>query len=347
MRLGSNEVNYGGLLNLSTLLLVSCILVFCRCRPDVDRDTGAAQRPLRIAINVWPGYASAFLAEERGLFEKFGVDVELILNQEIENSYTLFDRGEVDGCFGVLSDVVMQESRHEKTKVVFATDYSMSGDVIVGKGLAGNLLGLKGKTVAHGGLNTFSHLFVVKALEQAGIDELEVAYRSVPAHEVYRLLKSGKIDAGHTWEPTASLACENGYNRLGSAGDVPGLIVDVLMFNEQVVKNRGNEVEAVIRSLIASVEDLIKSPNQGISIMADATGMTELEMRTGMEGVELLDLAGNIDAFQRTSDMSSLYHSAAVIGQFLLDRGQVEAAPRPDRFLEPRFIKELAYKDAL
>ena len=75
--------------------------------------------------------------------------------------------------------------------------------------------------------------------------------------------------------------------------------------------------------------------------------MTENEMRTGLEGVKLLDLTGNIGAFQRNSDLSSLYHSVSIIGQFLMERGQVASAPLPDRFLEPRFIMELAYKNAL
>ena len=243
--------------------------------------------------------------------------------------------------------MVMHESRHAKAKVVFAADYSMSGDVIVGKGARGDLAGMRGETIAHGGLNTFSHIFVIKALEQAGIDELDVKYRSIPAHEVFKYLESGEIDAGHTWEPTASLASENGYHRLGSAADVPGLIADVLMFNPTVVENRSRDIEAVIKSFIASVEELIQSPDEGILIMAEATGMTESEMRTGLEGVKLLDLTGNIGAFQRGAELSSLYHSVAVIGQFLMERGQVGSAPIPDRFLEPRFIKELAYKNAL
>jgi NitT/TauT family transport system substrate-binding protein len=329
------------------VLFGAFLVLFDGCRPEMKSISSSANRPLRIAINVWPGYASAFLAKERGWFEKFGVEVELVLNQEIEESYRQFDQGEVDGCFGVLSDVVMQESRHSKTKVVFAADYSMSGDVIVGKGAPGDLSGLKGKTIGHGGLNTFSHVFVIKALEQAGIDELDVTYRSVPAHEVFKLLESGEIDAGHTWEPTATEATEKGYHRLGSAADVPGLIADVLMFSPKVVEERAKEVEAVIKALIASVEELILSPDQGIQIMAQATGMTEAEMRTGLEGVKLLDLSGNIGAFQRNSELSSLYHSVAVIGQFLMERGQVGSAPIPDRFLEPRFIKELAYKNAL
>lgn len=328
-------------------LLCGFLVLLHGCRPDENPVISSGSRPLRIAINVWPGFAPAFLAKERGLFEKFGVDVELVLNQEIEESYRLFDQGEVDGCFGVLSDVVMQETRHAKTKVVFASDYSMSGDVIVGKGLAGDLSGLKGKTIAHGGLNTFSHVFVIKALEQAGINELDVKYRFVPAHEVFKFLESGEIDAGHTWEPTASEASENGYHRLGSAADVPGLIADVLMFNPTVVEERAQEIEAVIKSFIASVEELIVSPDPGILIMAEATGMTENEMRTGLEGVKLLDLTGNIGAFQRNSDLSSLYHSVSIIGQFLMERGQVASAPLPDRFLEPRFIMELAYKNAL
>ena len=46
----------------------------------------STEAPIKIAINEWPGYAHAFVAQEKGFFEKNGVDVELVFDRDYTSS---------------------------------------------------------------------------------------------------------------------------------------------------------------------------------------------------------------------------------------------------------------------
>ena len=51
--------------------------------------------PIKIAINEWPGYAHAFVAQEKGIFEKNGVAVELIFDIDYSTSQQRYIDGEI------------------------------------------------------------------------------------------------------------------------------------------------------------------------------------------------------------------------------------------------------------
>ena len=62
-------------------------------------------------------------------------------------------------------------------KMIYNIDSSQSGDAIVSK--LKNLTDLKGKRIGVEGINTFSHLVVLKALEKAGLGEGDVQFVNV------------------------------------------------------------------------------------------------------------------------------------------------------------------------
>ena len=163
-----------------------------------------ASGPIKIAINVWPGYAHAFIARDKGFFNKHGAAVTLVLEKDITEAVQLYRNGEVDGLFAVFPDIIMLNAEGIKTKVVYIADFSDTADVIIGKPELRALADLKGRKVSFEGINSFSHLFVLKALEEAGIREFEVQFANVAAMDVLDALEHGDIAAGHTWEPVTS-----------------------------------------------------------------------------------------------------------------------------------------------
>jgi NitT/TauT family transport system substrate-binding protein len=134
-----------------TGLLLAFLIIFMTPGCTAVEEKG----PVKISINVWPGYAHAFIAQEKGFFEKNDVDVKLILKKNISESAELYKNGEADGFFDVWTDVVMINSEGIPTQVVYVADYSDSGDVIIGRPELKSLFDLKGKTVSFEGVNTF------------------------------------------------------------------------------------------------------------------------------------------------------------------------------------------------
>ncbi|MEK7776591.1 MAG: hypothetical protein AAB331_04355, partial [Planctomycetota bacterium] len=80
-------------MNLSKLILV-ILSLFCVTVGCAKVEDG---KPIRLGINVWPGYAYAFIAREKGFFKKNHVDVELILKETASETVGLFKAMEVDG----------------------------------------------------------------------------------------------------------------------------------------------------------------------------------------------------------------------------------------------------------
>ncbi len=321
-----------------SILLLICVVTGCADKAEKAKKDG----PIRIAMNVWPGYAHVFIAQEKGFFKENNVDVELILAKEAVDSLEIYKNGGTDGILTIVPDVIMLNAERIPTKIVYVADYSDAGDVIVGRGEYNSLADLKGKTVSFEGLNTFSHMFVIKALENAGLEELDVKFANIKAHKVLIALEQGEIDAGHTWNPTKSKALKAGYKVLGKAGDTPGVITDVLAFNSKIIKERPEKIWAIVKSMLEARDFVYTNRVEAIAIMAKAEGMTEEEMADGIDGVHQPDLKENVEAMKKTEKLTSLYYIGEYAAGFFLNRGQLSQKPNLDEIIEPRFINELA-----
>jgi NitT/TauT family transport system substrate-binding protein len=298
------------------------------------------QTPLKIAMNVWAGYAHTFIAQEKGFFEKNGVKVELILKENYNETQKLYIDGQVDGIFQVFPDAVLHDLRGTPMSVIYGADYSDEGDAIIGKKEFHNLSDLKGKKIGIDSLNSFSHLFVATALKRAGLSPSEVNLVEVPAGDVLGALESGKIDAGHTWEPTKSQALAQGYIQLDKAGNYPGLIVDVLGFNPGVIKNRAADVAAVVKSLFEATDFVLSNPDEAVALMAKAENLSEADIKNGLAGVHLLDRRDNQIAFTYAAGTESLYSGLLLINNFFIENGLTKKVLDFTKLIDPRFIQQ-------
>ena len=321
------------------LLVIAAIIMTVATCSKTEKE-----QAIKIGINVWPGYAHAFIAQEKRIFEKNGVTVELILRKDINESMELYRHRDVDGVFTLVPDVVIFNSEGISTKIVYVTDYSDTGDVIIGKGQYNSLAELKGKTVSFEGFNTFSHMFVLRSLEKAGIGEGKVKLANISAHNVLTALEDGGIDAGHTWEPVKSQALAKGYKILAKAGDVPGIITDVLAFNSKIVEERPGDVRAIIKSFLEARDFVYTNRDEALEIMSKAEGMNKEEMNSGINGVHQPDLKENIEAMNNLDNATSLHSSGKRVAEFFLKRGQISKIPDMSEIIEPRFVNELAVK---
>jgi NitT/TauT family transport system substrate-binding protein len=298
------------------------------------------QTPVKIVLNPWPGYADVFIAQEKGFFEKNNVKVELVYKQDYTDSKKLYQNNEVDGIFEVYADAIVQNSEGIKSKVIYISDYSTDADVIVGKSEFNSLADLKGKKVGVDSINSFSHMFVLTDLKQNGLKESEIQFEVVSAMEVLNALESGKIDAGHTWEPITSAALAKGYKILGRASDVPhGIITDVLVFNSDFINKNPEKVQAIVKSMVEAREFVKNNKDEAIKIMAKAENMGEEDMAGGLSGVVQPSVKESIKYMTDVNDVNSMYNSGNIISQFYMDRGQMSQKPVLSEIIEPRFLQ--------
>lgn len=316
------------------LIAATCVMASC-AKVEEKRD------PIKIGINIWPGYAYAFIAQEKGFFKKNNVDVELILKKDITESKELYKNGEVDGLFDVFSDIIMLNVKGISTQVVYVVDYSDAGDVIIGRPEYNSLVDLRDKKVSFDGINSFSHMFVLKALVKVGLKEPDLKFENIPAMDVLTALEEKKIAAGHTWEPITTQALERGYKILAKAGDFPGIITDVLAFREEVIKERPDDVKQIVVSILEALDFFSSDREESLEIMSKAESMTKLELEKGIKGVHLLNLQENGIAMKKSDEPMSLYNLGKMVMNFYAQRGQLSGTIPLDKIIKPKFVDQL------
>ena len=317
-------------------LLMSLILISGCVQERVEE-----KEPIKIALNPWIGYAHSFIAQEKGFFEKNNVDVELILKEEYLEAQEMYTDGGVEGIFQVYSDTLIQDSQGIKTKVVYIADYSDTEDVIIGKPEFNSLADLKGKKIGIVGINSFAYIFVLTALEKAGLKEGDVYFEIIPVPDTLKLIKEGKIDAGHTWASIAHEAVDEGYKILGKAGDVPGIITDVLSFSSKSIAERPEDIQAIVKSMIEARDFIYNNREEALEIMSKEIDMTKEEANEAVEGIHFPNSEENIESMEKSEDTKSLYGSGEIIARFYLERGQLTSIPDFDEIIEPRFVNNI------
>ena len=77
------------------LLLTTVAVTACGSEQSKDSSTD----PIKLSMHLWPGYAHSFIAQEQGFFEDEGVDVELLLIEEVSDNIANFLNGRADMAF--------------------------------------------------------------------------------------------------------------------------------------------------------------------------------------------------------------------------------------------------------
>ena len=329
--------------NVLAILLVS-ILVVSGC---VQVDT-SIKEPIKIGIDVFPGWAHFFIAEEKGYFEKNGVNVEIVLNEDYLTIQDQFANNELDGAFMVYADAIYANDQGLDVRVVYISDHSITGDVIAAKPEFNRLEDLKGKKISVEGINSFSHLFVLSVLEKNGMKEGDIFIENIGAQEVVAALEKGDIVAGHTYGPGKTKAREKGYVYLAYAGDVKGIITDTLAFHKKTTKERPDEVKAIVKSLFEAKKFQETNREEALQILAKAISDTPESIGIGIDAVEYVDLKDNLTSMlpmeqhkKHGEGFVHLLDAGKIISDFFISRGQISKLPDFDKLIEDSFVKEL------
>ncbi|MFZ4573366.1 MAG: ABC transporter substrate-binding protein, partial [Phycisphaerales bacterium] len=189
--------------------------------------------PLRVAISPWPGYEFARLAVAKGFFEQEGVRVQLVQTSSLDDSRRAYERGQVDGMFGTIVELLVARRRAGlESEVALVVDCSDGADVILAKSEITRVVDLRGKRVAvePASLNL---VLLSHALGTEGLSLADVRLVQMPSLEMRRAFESGEVDAAVCYPPTSiEIGKLAGTTRVFSTSQVPGLIADVLLFEQ-------------------------------------------------------------------------------------------------------------------
>lgn len=135
-----------------------------------------------------------------------------------------------------------------------------------------------------------SHYLVLRALEMNGMKETDVTIVNTPGDEAGQLFLAGGADAVATWNPHLFLAEEQGKGKvIFSSKDIPGEIIDLVVFDREVIEKNPNIAKAVTYAWYDAMEYFsdMSTKEDAISIMAQGAGASVVDFKKMLEGTNL------------------------------------------------------------
>ncbi|ANY66510.1 aliphatic sulfonate ABC transporter substrate-binding protein [Paenibacillus sp. BIHB 4019] len=321
------------------LLVVSVFVVSGCSNSGGKAEEGGAGEPITIALSPWPGWYMWYVAEEKGFFEKHGVNVKLEFFPVYSDSLQALATGRVDANSQTLSDTLAPFSKGIPLKAVLVNDNSFGGDAIVSKPEIQSIEDLKGKTVATE-LGTVDHLLLLTALAQNGMKEEDVNYVNMTVNDAGPAFISGKSDASVLWEPFQTIAVKEGKGKvLFSSKDTPGLIPDLLVFREEVVQKRSAEVQKVVDAWFDALAYYEANQEEVLKLLAAKAETTPEDLKLGFDGIKLFSQADNLHAFEKRDEYTSLEYTAGQTADFLRGLDMVGDIDDVSGLFDAQFIK--------
>ena len=149
------------------LALLLVIMFIAGCKQGKIEE----KKPIKIGVDVFPGWGHIFIAQEKGFFMNNGVAVEIVLNEDYLAVQEQFADDDLDGAFMVYTDAIYANGHGIDVRVVYISGHSVSGDIIVSKPEFTTVEDLEGKTISVEGINSFSHVFILSVLQKHGLSD--------------------------------------------------------------------------------------------------------------------------------------------------------------------------------
>jgi len=213
-----------------------------------------------VAITSLPGYEAFYLAEQRRLGQRFGLDLRVQQYSSLDDQRAAYGRGDVEIIATTIPDAIAicQETPSRCPQLILVLDLSAGADVLVSRREITSVRDLVGQRV---GLEraVLSEYLLLRALEteRLGLDQLRLVHEGPQG--LVAAFKKGDLAAVVTYPPHANpLRSDPRYRVLFSSLQIPGEVLDVLAVNPAFAKRHPDLLRALVRTWWAS-HDLIQA----------------------------------------------------------------------------------------
>jgi NitT/TauT family transport system substrate-binding protein len=313
-----------------------------------DTDKGASPTPVagavRLGFSAWPGWVPWQVAQEKGIFQKNNVPVDLKWFDGYLESITTLNAGQIDANSQTLGDTVSSIAGGADQMVVLVNDNSTGNDKIIVREGIKSVADLKGKKVA-AEEGTVDHFLLLQGIKKAGLSPKDIQFVPLETGKAAAAFASGKVDAVAVFAPFTTQALKlKGSKELFSSKDFPGSISDHLVFPRKFVTENPEKVQATVDAWFNTLDYIKANPAKANDIMAKRAGVTLDEYKAYADGTKIFTVEDNIKAFQPGTTMTSLPFAAKEMSKFLTEVGLAKTAPNLSKIFDDRFVKAYAQK---
>ncbi|MEG4249298.1 ABC transporter substrate-binding protein [Microcoleus sp. Pol10D4] len=311
-------------------IIIGCLLFACHSPESLK----VKRPPLKVSCVPFVGYTPLIIAQEKGFFKAQGVDVELSYVDYSQFQDADFSAGKYDGIGLTLGDFIILSATNPDIQAVMVLDESTGADVVVAQSDIKTIPSLKGKKLGTH-LGSFSEVFVTEMLKTSQLTSDDVRLVKVEALEVPNRLQNNSIQAGHTWEPHLSEALKLGAHILFTSKQTPGLIVDLIAFRGEVIRDRPEDIRAFVRGWLQGLSYWEANIPEGNQIASKAFNIPSKTI--SFDGINLTDFAENQKFFQSDSP-NYIYKTAKKYADFFIRAGNVTRLPNLENLFNSSFL---------
>ena len=319
--------------------------------PAPDATPGAASAPagdaLVIGYSNWAGWWPWAIAEEEGLFEANGANVELRWFDGYLESMKAFAAGQLDGNTQTLNDTISFVADAVNGEVVVLVNDNSAGNdkIIVAEGID-TIEDLLGKRVAveEGVVDDF---LLTLGLEDAGYSRDDVEIVPLETGAAAAAFAAGRVDAVGAFPPFWLTALEReGSKELFSSADFPGAIPDLLVVSQTVIDEQPDQVQALVNTWFDILEFIEENPARADEIMAARAGVSPEELQLFKEGTRFFTIEDNLEAFSDGDGFAHMPYAAIEMTEFMVGVGFIPEAPDLSTLFDRRFVDAYAASQA-
>ncbi len=339
------------------LVMIMCIVTACNSTKSTgseeteitgneEADNTASEETetkelekVTFGTTAWPTNMFAFLAEEKGIFEENGLDVDIEYFPSSSDSSNAFITGNLDLCTYASPDTIPPFSRGADFDVIIMTDKSLGSDGLVAASGINSIADLKGKNIGTQ-LYSVDHMYLLTLLDQAGMSADDVNIIDMTIADAGTAFIAGQLDAASIWEPYLSRAVEGGGRLLYSTKEDPDLITDSIAASSEMTGNRAEITQAFVNSLFEAVKYWQDNQEEAEKIMAEKLEVTTEEFRAMMETIYVTNAQDSVDAFTPAENEAYYGFTQQKIAKFLTELKVIDNEPKVDDMINDTFVKQ-------
>jgi len=299
----------------------------------------AQSAKITFGFSAWPGWFPWQVAQEQGLFTKNHINVELKYFDSYTDSLNALATGAIDANSQTLNDTLASVSGGAKQTIVLVNDNSTGNDKIIAREGISSLADLKGKKVAVE-QGTVDHYLLLLALAQAKLTEKDIDLVPLVTDAAAAAFAAGKVDAVGAFAPFTTTALgRQGSRAIATSAEFPGAIPDHLVVTDAMLKNRPQDVQALVNTWFDTLKWIKQNKDAAVEIMAKRGGVSAEDYRTYDAGTTIFTRQQNLDAFTPGNTPAHLNYQANLIIDFIQSTGLAKERASLDGLLDDRFVR--------
>ncbi|MBE9178859.1 ABC transporter substrate-binding protein [Oculatella sp. LEGE 06141] len=295
-----------------------------------------------IGITTWIGNTPLYIAQEKGFFQELGLTLDIRVFQTVAQAFPAFTAGQLSAIAPVTSEVVSLAANGADHRVVMVADTSLGADVLLARNSIQSIADFRGKKIGVE-LGGIGHFFVLQVLAEAGLSEKDVELVNTPPDAAAAAYQTGSIEIAYSYSPYSDQANEaqKDGRTIYSTKEMPTAIADFYVFSNQFIQSSPQAVAAFVEGNIKGLEFLESNRDEGLAIMAKQLGITPEELDGQLQGIQIPDLAANVEMLGNSSNELYMLNSMNDMAEFLEAQGQIESTPDLSNVIDPQFVNAL------